>query len=298
MLIVLSIVAAQSSSLRIKDVKKIDNGRNNIIHVKPKVDECYDANEAKVSGLTDTANCPAAYINLYKKLPADGAPPTSELSTYKQECGDLKCTDGCYELLVTPGSNAFDENFKTSYKTNCMPTDAASLYLDVCTKGDDTPASSLTDEPDCITVYDALIELLPNPTGSRKANISLLTAESDAFTSFTTHCRKSICDKSTCYNAIGKDTPSAYNAALKDLIIQSCNLHPTGPPVIPPIDSSADLPVDSSADLSADSPNNSSDDSPAGPPADSPGNFGFSAVNPSILLLLITFFLTNITFWL
>jgi hypothetical protein len=290
MLIVLSIVAIQSSSLRIKNSNKIGDSHDNIIHFKPKEDECYDSSDNKVSGLTDTNDCPTAYISLYKKLPADGAPPTSELNNYKQECGDLKCIEGCYELLVTPGTNVFDENFKTSYKTNCMPTDAASLYLDVCTKGDDTPASSLTDELDCITVYDALIELLPNPIGSRKANISLLTVESDAFISFTTHCRKSICDKATCYNAIGKDTPSAYNAALKDLILQSCNLHPTGPPVIPPIDSSADI--------SADSSDNSSGDSPVGPPADSPGNFGFSAVNPSILLLLITFFFTDITFWL
>jgi hypothetical protein len=186
-------------------------------------DGCFDTNGDPISGGVDDTTCPQAYLNLYITLPAE-TPPTDELDAYNTACLKTGCAENCHDFLFpSSGTPTFDETFKASFKSKCIPPGAGDLFIDICTKGDDTKATGLKDNDDCVESYEKLLNALPDTANPRNKSSTLLAGEAAALEEFSTKCKNTICSKDACYSAIIKTVPTEFNSVLKDTISKNCN---------------------------------------------------------------------------
>jgi hypothetical protein len=185
---------------------------------------CFDGTPpVLIPNLADTNDCPAKYIALYKQLPS-ATDLTSDLTSFQTEClGTICAKQTCIDVVNAAQVN-YNEAFKTSFRTNCIPTGAKTLPIDVCRNGDESVITTLTDAEDCLASYDALIAALPDT--AKKLNMSFLSAGTTEFAAFMTKCLKSVCNKEDCYTEIVKKSPVTINAALKTTLNNKCNPHP------------------------------------------------------------------------
>jgi hypothetical protein len=222
MLLVLLIIALSSNSSKHKNIRKSLRKISSKMSVKPKEDECIDEDDEPREGLEDSQGCAAAYVALYKKLPSETALST-ELAAYKTACKATECgSTGCYDLVIDATPTDYDNTFKSAFKTNCIPPNAASVKIDTCTKGDDTKATDLENAEGCNKAYDDLIALLPVVSNRKKSNKTLLDGEAAAVTEFVAKCPKTICAADSCYAALILTTPTVYDDTLKETITSDC----------------------------------------------------------------------------
>jgi hypothetical protein len=162
-----------------------------------------------VTGLTDLNECPQKYIDLYKKLPSI-TPLNDDLDAYTLACPATQCADDDCNDLLSHASAPYDAAFKASLKDKCFPAGAASLFIDACTKGDDTKVTGLTDLSECPQKYIDLYKKLPSTTP--------LTSDLAAY---AIACPATQCTKPACINIIG-GTSINYNAAFKASFKDNC----------------------------------------------------------------------------
>jgi hypothetical protein len=216
---------SQTSVLKGKNISRINKEQ---LKLKT-ADACYaDISDttAIITGLTDDSTCPQKYVDLYKVLPA-ASKPTAQFNAYTEKCLATQCAKtACYEIIVKlGGASVFDAAFKSTYKANCIPSGAANILIDICTKGDDTAVTDNTDKDECYDSYLDLIDLL-TPVDrrlNRKAHNRTLLAgeEAAALKVFTEKCPATICASTECVSSFVKATPT-FDDSLKTLITAKC----------------------------------------------------------------------------
>jgi hypothetical protein len=220
----LLILLASSIALGNKDGSSRFNRMEREIKIKNAVCVDEDTGE-KLTGLVDTEDCPGTYIDFYKKLPSSTA-LADDLTAFQTECVATICAKEPCVTLVNAQSVTYNDAFKTSLKTNCIPNAAKTLSLDICRNGDDTLKTTLSDAEDCLASYDALIAALPVSDTTKKLNTSFLTGGETEFSAFLTKCAKPVCNNNDCYAKIVKKSTVTLNAALKATLNSKCDPHP------------------------------------------------------------------------
>jgi hypothetical protein len=222
----LNLLLASSFSFTRKDSLSRTDRRMKNIQFKAAVCE---KDGVPIEDLADDDGCPATYIALYKKLPSS-TDLTTELSSFHTDCVATICAKPTCVTLVNAATITYNEAFKDSLRTTCIPSGAAALSLDSCRNGDETIKTTLSDKESCLASYDALVAALPDADPAKKLNASFLAATQADFDKFLGDCLKSVCNKEECYTAIVESTPTGLNAALKTTLTSKCDPHPQTPP--------------------------------------------------------------------